>query len=382
MAPTTPPGERAPGETAPGETLSGETPPFETVTRRRPPGMTDVARLAGVSQKTVSRVVNNERYVSDAVREKVLRAARELGFRPNTAARALITGRFGRIGVVALGTALYGPVSMQVAIERATRAAGISVMVANTLEGQPDSIGDAVDWLLRQGVDAIILCDPIDEGVELQVDPNVPVYSIGKSIPQAENLLPGDFNADATREIVEHLLDLGHERVWHVAGPATWFAARERIDGWRAAHEARGIEPPPPVEGDWTPASGYEAARRLLREPGVTAVACANDDMALGAIRAFTEAGRSVPEQVSVTGFDDSPAAAYFNPPLTTIRQQFDADAVRGLGVLLRRLQPAPTGAPEPVIATPPTHPRRLVVRCSTAPPPNRLNEEPGKDAR
>jgi DNA-binding LacI/PurR family transcriptional regulator len=343
--------------------------------------MTDVARLAGVSQKTVSRVVNNERYVSDEVREKVLRAARELGFRPNTAARALITGRFGRIGVVALGTALYGPASLQVAIERATRAAGISVMVANTLEGQPDSIGDAVDWLLRQGVDAIILSDPVDEGVELRVDPNVPVYSFGRSIPPAENLLPGDFNADATREVVEHLLDLGHERVWHVAGPATWFAARERVDGWRAAHEDRGIEPPPPVEGDWTPASGYEAGRRLLREPDVTAVACANDDMALGLIRAFTEAGLRVPERVSVAGFDDTPAAAYLDPPLTTVRQQFDADAVRGLGVLLRRLG-APAGAAEPVPAAAPQANRRLVVRRSTAPPPNRLNEEPGKDAR
>ncbi|GAA2265392.1 LacI family DNA-binding transcriptional regulator [Glycomyces scopariae] len=348
--------------------------------RRRPPGMTDVARLAGVSQKTVSRVVNNERYVSDEVREKVRAAANALGFRPNTAARALITGRFGRIGVVALGTALYGPASLQVAIERATRAAGISVMVANTLEGQPDSIGDAVDWLLRQGVDAIIVSDPIDEGVELRVDPDVPIYSVGRSLPQAENVLGGDFNADATREAVDHLLDLGHERVWHVAGPAAWFAARERADGWRAAHEARGIEAPPPIEGDWTPASGYEAGRRLLRAPGVTAVACANDDMAIGVIRAFTEAGVVVPERVSVTGFDDIPAAAYLTPPLTTVRQQFEADAVRGLGTLLRRLQGAPAGAPEP--ADPPPDARRLVVRRSTAPPPNRLDEEPGKDAR
>ncbi|WP_344487393.1 LacI family DNA-binding transcriptional regulator [Glycomyces endophyticus] len=343
--------------------------------------MTDVARLAGVSQKTVSRVVNNERYVSDAVREKVLAAAQELGFRPNTAARALITGRFGRIGVVALGTALYGPASLQVAIERATRAAGISVMVANTLEGQPDSIGDAVDWLLRQGVDAIIISDPIDEGVELRVDPDVPIYSVGRSLPQAENLLHGDFNADATRETVEHLLDLGHERVWHVAGPESWFAARERADGWRAAHEARGIEPPPPVRGDWSPASGYAAGLRLRDDPAVTAVACANDDMAIGFMRACAEAGIAVPERISVTGFDDIPAAAYLTPPLTTVRQQFEADAIRGLGILLRRLP----GAPEPA-GPPPTDPRhdvhRLVVRRSTAPPPNRLDEEPGKDAR
>ncbi|RRR96985.1 LacI family transcriptional regulator [Glycomyces terrestris] len=342
--------------------------------------MTDVARLAGVSQKTVSRVVNGEPYVSERVREKVLRAARELGYRPNTAARALITGRFGRIGVVALGTALYGPASLQVAIERATRAAGLSVIVANTLEGQPDSVGDAVEWLLRQGVDAIILSEPIDEGVELRTDPDVPLYSVGRSVPQAENLLQGDFNTDGFREAVEHLLDLGHERVWHVAGPASWFAARERAAGWRAAHEARGIEPPEPLEGDWTPASGYEAGRRLLREPGVTAVACANDDMALGLIRACTEAGVPVPERVSVTGFDDIPAAAYLTPPLTTVRQQFETDAVLSLGLLLRRLSGAPDGAPEP--SRPSPDPHRLVVRRSTAPPPHRLDEEPGKDDR
>ncbi|MEU5875691.1 LacI family DNA-binding transcriptional regulator [Glycomyces sp. NPDC047369] len=355
------------------------TPSGGTPARRRPPGMTDVARLAGVSQKTVSRVVNNERYVSAEVREKVERAARELGFRPNTAARALITGRFGRIGVVALGTALWGPASLQVAIERATRAAGVSVMLANTIEGQPDSIGDAVDWLLSQGVDAIIISEPIDEGVELRVDPDVPVYSVGRGHPQAENLLTGEFNTDGSREAVEHLLDLGHERVWHVAGPATWFAARERADGWRAAHAARGIDPPEPIEGDWTPASGYAAGLRLREDPAVTAVACANDDMAIGLIRAFAEAGVEVPGRVSVTGFDDIPAAAYLTPPLTTVRQQFEADAIRGLGILLRRLPGVPIGAPEP---PPPPDAPLLAVRRSTAPPPNRRSEAPGKDAR
>ncbi|MCD0446907.1 LacI family DNA-binding transcriptional regulator [Glycomyces sp. A-F 0318] len=357
--------------------LSGETP------RRRPPGMTDVARLAGVSQKTVSRVVNNERYVSDEVREKVLRAARELGFRPNTAARALITGRFRRIGVVSLGTALYGPASLQVALERATRAAGVSVTVANTAEGQPGAVAEAIEWLLQQGVDAVVISEPIDEGEPVDVDTDVPIYSLGQGqgLPEARNLLPGEFNRHASREAVEHLLDLGHARVRHLAGPGKWYAARERAQGWRDAHEARGIEPPPLLEGDWSPAAGYRAGLELLRDPDVTAVACANDDMAIGLVRAFAEAGRAVPEQVSVTGFDDIPAAAYLTPPLTTVRQQFEADAVRALGAVLRRLPGAPADAPE---AEPRTdgRARSLVVRASTAPPPNRLKGEPGKDAR
>ncbi|GAB4002983.1 hypothetical protein GCM10029992_42900 [Glycomyces albus] len=147
--------------------------------RRRPPGMHDVARLAGVSQKTVSRVVNKERYVSAAAREKVLAAARELGYRPNTAARALITGRFQRIGVVSLGTALYGPTALLVALERATRAAGFSLIVANTAEGEPDSIQSGVDWLLEQGVDGVVLSEPIDEGQHLRWSSDVPVVSFG-----------------------------------------------------------------------------------------------------------------------------------------------------------------------------------------------------------
>jgi DNA-binding LacI/PurR family transcriptional regulator len=349
--------------------------------RRRPPGMTDVARLAGVSQKTVSRVVNNERYVSDAARQKVLEAARELGFRPNTAARALITGRFRRIGVVSLGTALYGPASLQVALERATRAAGVSVTVANTVEGQPGAIAEAAEWLLRQGVDAIVISEPIDEGEPVVVDTDVPIYSLGQSqeLPASQNLLPGEFNRTAGREIVEHLLDLGHARVWHVAGPGDWYAARERAQGWREAHEARGIEPPPAMEGDWSPAAGYRHGRALLRDPDVTAVACANDDMAIGLIRAYTEAGLAVPGRVSVTGFDDIPAAAYLTPPLTTVRQQFEADAIRALGTVLRRLG-ASADAPGPA-APAPDPGRSLIVRTSTAPPPNRLTVEPGKDA-
>jgi len=333
--------------------------------RRRPPGMTDVARLAGVSQKTVSRVVNNERYVSEAVREKVLRAAAELGFRPNTAARALITGRFKRIGVVSLGSALYGPASMLVALERATRAAGLSFMVANTPEGQPEAIQDAVDWLLAQGVDGILLSEPKDEGQHLR-PADVPIVSLGQAadLPEAQVALSRGRTAASCREAVEHLLDLGHTRVWHVAGPQDWWEGRERLEGWAEAHRARGIEPPPPLQGDWTPAGGYAAGRVL--PPEATAVFCANDDTAIGLSRALNEAGRRVPEDVSLVGFDDIPAAAYLTPPLTTVQQDFEGDATHALDVLIRLLPGAAPPEPE-AKAVPPR--RRLVVRSSTAPP-------------
>jgi DNA-binding LacI/PurR family transcriptional regulator len=340
---------------------------------RRPPGMTDVARLAGVSQKTVSRVVNNERYVSEELREKVLRAAAELGFRPNTAARALITGRFRRIGVVSLGSALYGPASLLVALERATRAAGFSFMVANTAEGEPGEIQDAVDWLLAQGVDGIILSEPIDEGQRLRLDASVPIVSLGQApgLPEEQVALAGGRTAASCKEAVAHLLDLGHARVWHIAGPQEWWEGRERREGWAAAHRERGIEPPPPFEGDWSPAAGYAAGRAL--PPEATAVFCANDDTAIGLIRALNEAGRRVPEDVSVIGFDDIPAAAYLSPPLTTIRQDFEADAIHGLNVLLRLLP----GAAAPETRDTAAAPRRLIVRASTAPPPLSVNAAP-----
>jgi DNA-binding LacI/PurR family transcriptional regulator len=333
--------------------------------RRRPPGMTDVARLAGVSQKTVSRVVNNERYVSEEAREKVLRAAAELGFRPNTAARALITGRFKRIGVVSLGSALYGPASMLVALERATRAAGLSFMVANTPEGQPEAIQDAVDWLLAQGVDGILLSEPKDEGQHLR-PAGVPIVSLGQAadLPEAQVALSRGRTAASCREAVDHLLDLGHAKVWHVAGPQDWWEGRERVEGWAEAHRARGIEPPPPLQGDWTPAGGYRAGLEL--PPEATAVFCANDDTAIGVSRALNEAGRRVPEDVSLVGFDDIPAAAYLSPPLTTVQQDFEGDATHALDVLMRLLPGAAPPEPEAKAAAPR---RRLVVRSSTAPP-------------
>src|SRR4051812_43047115 len=148
---------------------------------RRRPGSTDVARLAGVSQKTVSRVLNEEPYVKDEVRLRVQAAVRELGYRRNDAARALNSGRTKRIGVVCLGTALFGPSTQLVAIEQTLRTTGYSVSIVNTLEG--DTIADVVEHLLEQGVDGIILSEPIDEGDRGDggpIDVDIPVLSFGR----------------------------------------------------------------------------------------------------------------------------------------------------------------------------------------------------------
>jgi DNA-binding LacI/PurR family transcriptional regulator len=330
------------------------------------PRAVDVARLAGVSQKTVSRVFNGERYVSADVRGRVLRAAEELGYRLNGAARALASGRTRSIGVVALGTALYGPASLLIGIERAARDAGYALRVVNTHEGDPAGVAGAVESLLEQGVDGIVVSEPIDEGsVPLRADVPVLVLGAPATFGGPRAVAAGVGAESLARAATEHLLGLGHVTVHHLAGPQRWFAARDRLRGWRVALAARDRAQPPVIEGDWSASSGYAAGRELAVAGDVTAVFAANDDMAVGLIRALLEAGLRVPEDVSVVGFDDIPVSAYVTPPLTTVRQPFDAVAREGLRLLVQAIE-KPDAEPAP--ATDP--PVELVVRASTAPPP------------
>ncbi|MET9762018.1 LacI family DNA-binding transcriptional regulator [Streptomyces sp. NPDC006372] len=332
------------------------------------PRSVDVARLAGVSQKTVSRVLNDEPYVSTDVRRRVLEAAEELGYRRNNAARALASGRTRSIGVVTLGTALYGPASLLMGVERVVRDTGYALRVVNTMEGDPAGLAGAVSSLLDQGVDGIVISEPIDDeqsGDEtLRVD--VPVLVLGAPPPvTAPTVLTAGDGADLmARAATEHLLELGHATVHHLAGPQRWYAARDRQEGWRATLTDHGRDVPQVVEGDWSAASGYRAGRELAGDGDLTAVFAANDDMAIGLIRALTEAGRRVPEDVSVVGFDDIPVAGYVTPPLTTVRQPFDSVAQEGLKRLVHAIEnPTADALPSsgPVVD--------LVVRASTAPP-------------
>jgi DNA-binding LacI/PurR family transcriptional regulator len=333
--------------------------------RSRRPGSMDVAKLAGVSQKTVSRVLNGEPYVKDEVRLRVQAAMRELGYRRNNAARALNSGRTQRIGVVCLGTALFGPSSQLVAIERTLRSTGYSLSIVNTLEGDTGGVAGAVDHLLEQGVDGIILSEPIDEGDDQPIEVDIPVLSFGRfpALSARSVLFTGGDNVGAGRSATEHLLGLGHRTVWHVAGPQRWWAARERLEGWRQALADAGAPEPPVLEGDWLPASGYEAGRQLAANDEVTAIFVANDDMAIGVLRALTEAGRAVPEDVSIVGFDDIPSAAFLTPALTTVPQDFDEHVARGITNLVTEIE-SPTGDRSPAPEPPPL---RLVIRHSTA---------------
>lgn len=342
--------------------------------RRRPPAGTDVARLAGVSQKTVSRVMNGEPLVSDVVRGRVLQAAEELGYRPNSAARALTSGRSYRIGFVSLGSGLHGPTATLVATERAAKAQGYSLGITSTVEGDSAGIAGAIATMLDQGVEGVVISEPIDQGpIDLRIDMPVLIYGYlpGLRAPHVISVLnAGDRNAyDAT----QYLLSLGHKTVHHVAGPASWYASRERIAGWRRAVRERSAREVPPLHGDWTAASGFEVGRQIVRDRDATAIFAANDDMAIGVIKALQAEGLSVPGDVSVAGFDDVPLAAFVTPTLTTIRYPFQAGASRGIAALIEAIE-HPEG-PTPTIEEPPGE---LVIRESTAAPRAAQASNPG----
>jgi len=331
---------------------------------RRPAVMADVAKLAGVSHQTVSRVINGSSHVRPETRQRVLAAMDRLDYRPNPAARALVTGRSGTLGVVSFDTTLYGPASTLFAIEQAAHAAGYFITIVSLLALDRASVLGAIERLRVQGVDGILVITPHEGAAEALVNlpTGVPVVAVEAGRPDSVPLVAVDQHSGAVGA-TQLLLDLGHRTVWHVAGPRDFLEAQQRHEGWRATLEAAGVEVPPVLVGDWSPRSGYQVGLRLAQDPDVTAVFVSNDQMALGLLRALHEQGREIPREVSVVGFDDIPEAQYFMPPLTTVRQNF-AEVGRGSLRLLLEVM-AGGQAPQHLSIAP-----ELVVRRSTAPPP------------
>ena len=332
--------------------------------RPRPPAMTDVAQLAGVSHQTVSRVLNDHPSVRPDTRDRVMSAIDRLGYRPNSAARILVTGKSQAIGVISFDTTLYGPASTVFGIEQAARHAGYYVSIASLASLDVESVREAVDRLIAQSVAGIMIVAPLMSAAEAMsvLPPQLPVGLVqgGPDTGAPEVIVDHESGA---RQAVEHLLALGHKTVWHVGGPEGWIESRTRESGWRAALEAAGAKPPAVLAGDWSARSGYLAGRRLAKLRSVTAVFAANDQMSLGVLRALHEAGRGVPDEVSVIGFDDIPEAAFLTPPLTTIRQDFTEVGRRSLDLMLAQLASGSRMDSKLVV------PAQIVVRQSTAAP-------------
>jgi len=290
----------------------------------------DVARLAGVSHQTVSRVLNDLPNVRPATRARVEQAITQLRYSPSPAARALVTRRTRTIGLVTPGSADFGPTSIAMHFTVAARAERYSVDTVTSPDPDPASVRSAVETLLRQRVDAIVLV-VTDVGV-LEVvrglDLSVPLVAAAATQRRHPHLVSIDQYRGA-RSAVRHLAELGHSRILHVAGPPRNPDALERVRGWRDELAARRLVAEEPRNGDWSAASGYELGRELDLGSG-TAVFVGNDHMAIGLLSALRGRGLSVPEDISVVGFDDVPEAPYLMPPLTTVRQDF-----RALGELM-----------------------------------------------
>lgn len=298
----------------------------------RPPGMLDVARAAGVSHQTVSRVLNNQPNVRAETRDRVLTAIADLGYRRNSAARALVTRRSGTIGVLSHSSTLHGPVLTLNSVEQAVREAGMFVSLASLRNADDAILSGAVDHFLEQSVEGLIVIAPVPAVVEAAVAlaSRLPVVlvtageQVEPDLQSARELQSvGVDQAAGARAATEHLLALGHHQVAHLSGPREWFDAAARVAGWSSALTAAGLPVPEPLVGDWSAESGAAAAAELLAETMPTAVFAGNDLMALGLIKALADAGVRVPEDVSVVGFDDSDGSAYFRPALTTLRQDF-----------------------------------------------------------
>lgn len=295
--------------------------------------MADVAERAGVSAQTVSRVANGSPRVDPATRARVERAMADLGYRMHRAARALRTGQTSTIGLVVSTLATVGNSRMLQAISEAAAERDYALAVVTVGER---GIRDAFARLRSQGVDGAVV---LNEATELARDTEPPAdlhLVVVDSPPDPRFSIVQTDHAGGARAATRHLLDLGHPVVHHLAGPARSFAAAERERGWREALGDAGVLPPEPVRGDWSSASGNAAVGRLA---DATAIFVANDQMALGALRGLADAGRRVPEDVSLVGFDDIADAAEFRPPLTTVRQDFDILGRRAVAALVEAIE-------------------------------------------
>ncbi|MFT2721214.1 LacI family DNA-binding transcriptional regulator [Deinococcus sp. A31D244] len=331
---------------------------------RTPVTLADVAALAGVSQQTVSRVVNNQPNVSARTRARVTQAAAQLDYVPNRLATSLARQRTFTVGFVTNDLALHAPSQLTSGIERAARAAGYSLIVSIVPHDTLPAVTQAVRALRERQVDGVLInasMTPADAGELLRRLPDLPCVfmDVTPDTPVPASLLDQEYGA---RLAAQHLLDLGHTRVAFITSPNEAIVENTREQGWQGVLHAHGLSPVARVSGDWSPHGGYVATQTLLAGPAFTALLVANDQMAVGALRALWERGLNVPADVSVIGYDDTPESALLIPPLTTVRQDFPTLGQRAFTHLLARLGGDP---PEDVIVTRP----ELIIRASSGPP-------------
>ncbi|MEA4944971.1 MAG: LacI family DNA-binding transcriptional regulator [Propionicimonas sp.] len=332
--------------------------------RRSGPSIEDVARLAGVSAQTVSRVSTGSDAVRPATRARVQAAMDQLGYSPNRAARALRNGSFGTIGLLAYRFERTGEALTTEAVVEVAEAAGYSVTLLRVQAPESANWEHAMVRLSHLAIDGLVIIRAET------ATPDSLALPAGLPVAVSDSRLVGYYpgvvadQVQGSRSAMSHLLGLGHRTIHHLAGPADSDPAALRSVTWQRCLDEAGIPTPPLWRGDWTARSGYQLGQQIAQDPDVTAVYCANDEMAFGLLRALHERGRRVPEEVSVVGFDGIALSEYASPPLTTVKQDFHRIGDELVRLVLGQLKSKSTPSRERVMV-----PTELLVRGTTAPP-------------
>lgn len=326
----------------------------------------DVAKAAGVSHQTVSRFLKGYEGIRPQTREKVVQALDELGYRPNLTARSLKSGQSHRIGALTHEISQVGPARIVEGASAAAREAGYVLDIVSLDTRNPSAIEESLALITQHdlaGVLALGVTDEMTKAFEA-TSFGVPAYVAAES-----DGLSDDPRAALSRvgvpALIAHLAELGHRRFVHLAGPTEWSASRNRVRAYELAIHAQSLQSVAILHGDWSARSGYRAIADLSKLPDATAFVAANDQMALGAMLALKERGLRIPADVSVVGIDDIPEAAYLDPPLTTVRNDFESQGRAAMHQLLARIENTevlPSGVKPPL----------LIVRRSSGPAPSR----------
>ncbi|NIO69659.1 MAG: substrate-binding domain-containing protein, partial [Anaerolineae bacterium] len=306
-----------------------------------------VAKEAGVSTQTVSRVINHRPDVAPETRRRVLQVIDRLGYRPSNIARSLIQGRSYTLGVVGYGLEYFGPSRTLSGIERQANELGYSLLLSLIRQPEKNDVEQILRELLSRYVDGIVWAVPEIGNNRDWTQQEIPQLSVPivflSTQPRPNQSVVAVDNRSGGRMATKHLLDQGYQNIGLITGPLDWWEARQRQLGWQDALQEVTTEDNLVVKGDWTAESGERGLRQLLEQrPDMDAVFVCNDQMALGALQTARQMGVRVPEDLALVGFDDIPESAYFYPPLSTVRQdmvELGRRAVRELGRMIEASQ-------------------------------------------
>jgi len=330
---------------------------------QRQPNIYDVARLAKVSHQTVSRVLNKNPSIRPETKARVENAMESLGYRPNLAARALASSRTHMLGILSSDTDFTGPAAMVHYMEIAARQNGYFAVSVGIDANDPKSVNDGIEHFKKLAVEGIAFVTPQLEAVE-QVRSQlkgIPVVTLD-SMYRMDELAVSVDNFSGGVTATSHLIELGHRNIVHISGPKGWFESTSRAAGYTSTMLTSNLAPQV-IDGDWEISTGYRIGKELdVMGKGITAMFIANDRMALGFMHATREKGLSIPEDLSIVGFDDLDETAYSSPPLTTLRQDFKELGSRAMGLLIAEIAGKPTKKMERLVPD-------LILRKSTSIP-------------